>query len=54
MSTMVPAVPVAVSLGALWLPIVLSAVFVFVGSAVIWMALKWHDGDWKHLGTRRR
>jgi hypothetical protein len=39
-----------VSLGALWLPIVLSAVFVFIGSAVIWTAFKWHNGDWKRVG----
>ena len=45
MGTMAP----AVSLGALWLPIVLSAVFVFIGSSVIWTALKWHDGDWKRV-----
>jgi hypothetical protein len=42
--------PVAVSLGALWLPTLLSAVLVFVGSSVIWMFFKWHDGDWKRLG----
>jgi hypothetical protein len=36
-----------VSLGALWLPIVLSAVFTFIGSALIWTTLKWHDADWK-------
>jgi hypothetical protein len=42
--------PVAVALGALWLPVVLSAVFVFIGSSVIWMAFKWHDGDWKQGG----
>jgi hypothetical protein len=43
--------PVAVSLGALWLPVLLSAVFVFVGSSVVWMVLKWHDGDWQRLAT---
>jgi hypothetical protein len=37
----------AVPLGALWLPIVLSAVFVFIGSALVWTALKWHNADWK-------
>jgi hypothetical protein len=41
--------PVAVSLGVLWLPILLSAVFVFVGSSVVWMFLKWHDSEWQHL-----
>jgi hypothetical protein len=44
--------PAAMSLGALWLPIVLSAVFVFVGSSVIWMFFKWHDGDWKQGGLQ--
>jgi hypothetical protein len=39
--------PVAVSLGALWLPVILSAVFAFIGSAVIWMVFKYHNGDWK-------
>jgi len=42
--------PVEVSVGALWLPILLSAVFVFVGSSVVWMFFKWHDGDWKQGG----
>ena len=27
----------------LWLPILLSAVFVFLASSVIHMALKWHN-----------
>jgi hypothetical protein len=35
-----------VSLGALWLPIVLSAVLVFVVSSVIHMVLKWHNSDY--------
>jgi hypothetical protein len=34
---------------ALWLPILLSAVFVFVLSAVIHMALPWHKNDFKQL-----
>jgi hypothetical protein len=34
-----------VSLAALWLPIILSAVFVFVVSSVIHMFLNWHKGD---------
>lgn len=33
--------------GQLWLPIVLSAVIVFVGSAIIWMALPHHKTEWK-------
>lgn len=34
---------------SLWLPIVLSAVFVFVLSSFIHMALPWHKGDFKKL-----
>lgn len=33
------------SLAALWLPILLSAVAVFLASSVIHMALPWHKGD---------
>ncbi|MCA8976379.1 MAG: hypothetical protein KDC98_16790 [Planctomycetes bacterium] len=36
-------------LAALWLPILLSAVFVFVASSVIHMALPIHKGDFKKL-----
>lgn len=36
-------------LTALWLPILLSAVFVFVVSAVINMATPWHKGDYSKL-----
>ena len=35
------------NLAALWLPIVLSAVFVFVLSAIIHMVLKYHNSDYK-------
>lgn len=35
-----------VSLTSLWLPILLSAVFVFVASSVIHMALKYHRADY--------
>jgi hypothetical protein len=38
-----------VTLASLWLPIVLSAVAVFVASSVIWMALPYHKSDWKKL-----
>jgi hypothetical protein len=38
-----------VSLTALWLPILLSAVLVFVASSIIHMALAWHSGDFKKL-----
>jgi hypothetical protein len=34
----------------LWLPILLSSVFVFIASTIIHMALPWwHKGDYKHL-----
>jgi hypothetical protein len=33
----------------LWLPILLSAVFVFVASSVIHMALKWHNPEYRGL-----
>lgn len=36
-------------LGALWLPILLSAVFVFVLSSILHMALKYHSSDYKRL-----
>lgn len=38
-----------VALTDLWLPIVLSAVAVFVTSALAWMALPHHKGDFKQL-----
>ncbi len=37
------------TLAALWLPILLSAVFVFLASSVIHMALPIHKGDYKKL-----
>jgi hypothetical protein len=40
-----------VSLTALWLPILLSAVLVFVASSIIHMALPWHSRDWKKLSS---
>jgi hypothetical protein len=36
-----------VSLTALWLPILLSGVLVFIASSIIHMALPWHNGDFK-------
>jgi len=36
-------------LSALWLPILVSAVFVFVASSVIHMALPWHKNDYRHM-----
>jgi hypothetical protein len=38
-----------VSLGALWLPIVLSAVIVFVASSIIHMLLPYHHSDYRQL-----
>ena len=40
-----------VSLVDLWLPILLSAVFVFVASSVIHMLLPWHDKDFKKFAA---
>ncbi|HET9065559.1 MAG TPA: hypothetical protein VFN22_07070 [Gemmatimonadales bacterium] len=37
------------SLAALWLPIVLSTVFVFIASSIIHMVLPWHKSDWAGL-----
>ena len=36
-----------IPLAGLWLPIVLSAVFVFVASSIIHMVLKWHLPDYR-------
>lgn len=38
-----------ISLPALWLPILLSAVLVFVASSLIHMAFKWHNADYHSL-----
>jgi hypothetical protein len=38
-----------VSLGALWLPILVSSVVVFVASSLVWMVLPHHRSDWKAL-----
>ena len=38
-----------VSLASLWLPILLSAVFVFVASSIFHMVLPHHRGDWAKL-----
>lgn len=39
-----------VELATLWLPILLSAVIVFIASALIWTALPIHKSDWRKLG----
>lgn len=38
-----------VGLTALWLPILVSAFFVFVASSVLHMATPWHKGDFKQV-----
>ena len=38
-----------VSLAALWLPIVLSAIFVFIASSIMHMLLPYHRGDYRKL-----
>jgi hypothetical protein len=38
-----------VTLPMLWLPIVLSAVFVMLGSTVVWMVLKYENAEWKSI-----
>lgn len=38
-----------VTLGMLWMPIVISAVVVFFASFVFWMVLPHHKSDWKKL-----
>jgi hypothetical protein len=38
-----------VSLASLWLPIVLSAVIVFIGSSILHMVLKYHRSDYSQL-----
>jgi len=42
------------SLPALWLPILLSAVFVFVASSLIHMASPWHKGDFPKLRNQEQ
>jgi hypothetical protein len=38
-----------VSLGELWLPILVSALLVFIVSAVIHMVLKYHNSDYRRV-----
>ena len=38
-----------VALSALWMPILLSAVAVFIASSAIHMVVKWHNSDFKKL-----
>jgi hypothetical protein len=41
-----------VQLSQLWLPIVLSAIAVFIGSSIIWMFLPIHKNEYKKLGDK--
>jgi hypothetical protein len=38
-----------VTLGSLWLPILVSSVVVFIASSLVWMVLPHHRSDWKAL-----
>lgn len=40
-------------LSALWLPIVVSAVFVWIASFLLWMVLPLHKGEWVKLSDER-
>jgi hypothetical protein len=43
-----------VSLPSLWLPIVLSAVFVFIASSIIHMALRYHNNNYAKLPNEEK
>ena len=38
-----------VDLSSLWLPILLSAVAVFVASSLVWTVVQYHNSDWRQL-----
>jgi hypothetical protein len=38
-----------VDLTSLWLPILLSAIAVFIVSSLIWTVIQWHNSDWRKL-----
>jgi hypothetical protein len=38
------------SIISLWLPILVSAIFVFIASAAVWMAMPWHKSDFRKTG----
>lgn len=42
-----------VDLGALWIPILVSAAIVFVASSVVHMALPWHKRDYQKLAAEQ-
>ena len=39
------------ALPQLWLPILLTAIFIFIASSVIHMVLKWHNPDYRRLSN---
>ena len=39
----------SVALTSLWLPILLSAIAVFIASSLVWMVLQYHNSDWHPL-----
>ena len=43
-----PEVPM-VTVGSLWIAIIVAAALVFIASSVVWMAMPWHKKDWKGL-----
>jgi hypothetical protein len=43
-----------VSLASLWLPIVLSAVAVFIVSSLVWMVFPWHKKDYRGVPNEPR
>jgi hypothetical protein len=42
------------SIAALWLPILVSAVIVFVASALVWMLMPWHKSDFGKIPDEER
>ncbi len=38
------------SIAALWLPILVATVIVFIAGAVIWMVMPWHKASWRKTG----
>jgi hypothetical protein len=38
-----------VAVSTLWLPILVSAILVFIVSSIFWMVVRHHDSDWKGL-----
>ena len=42
-----------VTIAMLWVPILLSAVLVFVAGSIIWMAMPWHRKDYRGLPDER-